>query len=99
MIEYVNNISVDDYTALRAAVGWRAVVPQQTEAGMLNSALIIAAKDGDRIVGMARLVTDGGHSAIIEDVIVIPEYQRQGIGTVMVGRIMEYMKAQLQEGW
>ena len=100
MIRYTNTISVDDYNRLRDAVGWRLIAPAQAKAGLDNSAsYIIAAVDGEQTVGMARLIMDGGHSAFIEDVIVLPEFQRQGIGTYMMERIMSHLRSMLQEGY
>jgi ribosomal protein S18 acetylase RimI-like enzyme len=41
---------------------------------------------------MARIIGDGGMVYYIQDVIVIPDYQRQGIGTQMMDRIMAYIR-------
>lgn len=44
-----------------------------------------AARDGDGgLVGMARLLDDGGLHAALWDVIVRPDRQRQGIGSALV---------------
>ena len=45
------------------------------------------------LIGMARVVGDGGLVYYIQDVIVHPNYQRQGIGTLMMDRIMAYIGA------
>lgn len=98
-IIYTNSISVDDYNALRASAGWGTIHPEQAEAGLAGSTLVIAAKDGDKIVGTARLVTDGGYTALIKDVLVLPDYQGKGIGIMMMTRIMDYLKNKLKPGY
>jgi GNAT superfamily N-acetyltransferase len=43
------------------------------------------------IVGMARLITDGTQ-VLIMDVVVQPDYQKQGIGKGLMERIREYIE-------
>ncbi len=56
---------------------------------LLNSQRIVHAWDGDRLVGTARVLTDGAYYATLWDVIVDPNYQGQGIGTSLVDRAIE----------
>ena len=71
----------------------------QIRTGLKNSAFIVAAKDGNITVGMARIVSDGGYVAFIVDVLVLPEYQRKGIGKTMMGMIMEYTRNMLKSNY
>lgn len=41
---------------------------------------------------MARIIGDAGLVYYIQDVIVVPECQRQGIGAQMMDRVMEYIR-------
>lgn len=99
MIIYTNDISVEDYNMLRASAGWLTIHPEQAKVGLKGSALLIAAKDGEITVGTARLVWDGGYAALIKDVLVLPEYQGQGVGTAMMTQIMDYLKSKLNPGY
>jgi GNAT superfamily N-acetyltransferase len=47
------------------------------------------AYDGDRLVGSARIVSDGILHAMIYDMIIDPDYQRKGIGTKILNLIIE----------
>jgi GNAT superfamily N-acetyltransferase len=47
--------------------------------------------DGE-IIGMARIIGDGGLAYYIQDVILKPDYQLQGIGTQLMNKIMEYIR-------
>ena len=49
-----------------------------------------AARDGEGgLVGVARLLDDGGLHAALWDVIVRPDRQRQGIGSALVGMALD----------
>ena len=97
-ITYVNDISVEDYNKLRASTGWNEMHPTQAEIGLKNSAYIVAAKDGETTVGTARVVSDGGHIAFIADVVVLPEYQRKGIGKAMMMMVMDHIDSGMKDG-
>jgi GNAT superfamily N-acetyltransferase len=98
-ITYTNIISVEDYNMLRTFAGWGKIHPEQAEARLKGSAFIIAARDGQCTVGTARLLWDGGCSALIKDVLVLPEYQGQGIGTAMMTQIMDFLYSNLKPGY
>ena len=96
-IKYVNQISVEDYNFLRKSVGWPELESKQALTGINNSIFLISATVNDKTVGMARVVGDGGHIVIIVDVIVLPEYQGNDIGKIMMQRIMEFIKGNIKE--
>ncbi len=98
-ITYTNDISAEDYNRLRASAGWPIIHAEQAETGLKGSALVIAAKDGERTIGTARLIWDGGYAALIKDVLVLPEYQGQGVGTSMMTQIMDFLKSNLKPGY
>ena len=98
-ITYTNSVSAEDCNKLRNSAGWPQMHLDQIKTGLKNSAFIVAAKDGDITVGMARIVSDGGYVAFIVDVLVLPEYQRKGIGKTMMGRIMEYTQNMLKDDY
>jgi ribosomal protein S18 acetylase RimI-like enzyme len=50
----------------------------------------LCAWDGDRLVGFGRVLTDFVYRATIWDVIVDEAYQKQGIGTEIVQRILHH---------
>ena len=92
-ITYANIVSVEDYTLLRASAGWRAIHPEQAKAGIDGSAFIIAAVDGQKTVGVARLVWDGGgYGALIKDALVLPDYRGKGIGKEIMKKARRYYK-------
>ena len=91
MITYKNEIPATEYNNLRIGAGWRSLSIEQAEVGLSNSAYLISAWDGDKPVGVARVISDRGYIYLIVDVIVAPEYQGQGIGRHMVEEIEEWL--------
>jgi ribosomal protein S18 acetylase RimI-like enzyme len=97
LITFTNQISVEDYNNLRKSVGWNKIKPERAQKGINNSVCFVAA-DGGKTVGLARLISDGGYVSAIYDVIILPEYQGQGIGKSLMINVMEYIMSDLEEG-
>lgn len=57
-------------------------------AKVLATGPAVGAWDGERLIGFARAVTDGYFRAYIEDVVVHPTYQRQGIGRQLLSHLL-----------
>ena len=51
--------------------------------------LIITARDGERLVGIARALTDFAYCCYLSDLAVDAEYQKQGIGSELVRLLRE----------
>ena len=96
-IIYKHEIPAAEYNGLRTGAGWRSLSLEQAETGLRNASYLISAWDGERPVGVARVISDRGYIYLIVDVIVAPEYQGQGIGTRMIRSIEEWL-AQEKEG-
>jgi len=99
MLEYSNRLSVKEYCELRAAVGWQAIIEEQAQSGLEHSDFIIACRAYDEIVGCARIFWDKGYIAYLADVMVKPEYQKQGIGKRMVSECISFIDRQLKDDW
>ena len=52
------------------------------------SLLTLAAYDGDRLCGIVRGVGDGVSVLYIQDLLVLPEYQRRGIGSKLLKQML-----------
>lgn len=98
MIVYKDRISAEAYNDMRIAVGWKVLDVKQAETGLENSVYLTVAYDGDRPVGMARVVGDGGYMNLIADVMVIPEYQKKGIGGQLIKNVNRYLDGLGKDG-
>ena len=99
MIEYVSDISPEEYMKLRQKVGWCEFPLEEATAGIVNSYMVLCARDNGRAVGVMRLLWDGGYIAFLSDVIVDPEYQGRGIGKVLVERSIQKIKDDIKPGY
>lgn len=98
-VEYrwVKAVPEDDLVRLYRAGGWwkeepaaRLALPALVEGSF---AFLIAVAPGDRIIGMARVLSDGVSDAYIQDVIVEPDYRGLGIGAELIRRLVEHCRA------
>ncbi|WP_406656018.1 GNAT family N-acetyltransferase [Methanolobus sp. ZRKC2] len=89
--------SVEEYIHIRESVGWPYPNNEAIEKSLNNSNYCVCAVENGRIIGMGRVVGDDSFIFFVADVIVLPEYQRQGIGTALMEKIMAYLRENLQE--
>ena len=80
------SVSIDDVLPLYQAVGWTNYTnqPQMLSQSLTHSLAIYLARDGEKIVGLVRLSGDGFSSVFVQDLLVLPSYQRQGIGSSLM---------------
>ena len=91
-------VKLEDVLHLYQAVGWTNYTnqPQMLEQALSHSLVIYLALDGDAVVGLIRLVGDGFSSVFVQDLIVLPSYQRQGIGSNLMKEALEDFKEAYQ---
>jgi predicted N-acetyltransferase YhbS len=75
---------------LREAVHWGACKPEKVLSALHRSDFITVARLNGQTIGMARVMQDG-LQALIMDVIVLPDFQNQGIGKNMMVQVMDYL--------
>lgn len=97
MIHYVENpdVTVEDVFPLYETVGWTnyTTKPEMLKAAFENSLHVLAAFTEEGIlVGVLRAVGDGASILFIQDILVTPEYQHQGIGTNLLQQTLEKYK-------
>ena len=92
------SVSIDDVLHLYQAVGWTNYTnqPQMLEQALSHSLATYLARDGEKIVGLVRLVGDGFSSVFVQDLIVLPSYQRQGIGSNLMKEALADYKGAYQ---
>lgn len=95
-IKKETSVSIDDVLHLYQAVDWTNYTnqPQMLSQSLTHSLAIYLARDGEKIVGLVRLSGDGFSSVFVQDLIVLPSYQRQGIGSnLMKEALADYKDA------
>ena len=81
----------DEIRALYAAVGWTAYTEDlpALERGFQNSLLVLAAYEDDVLIGLIRVVGDGATVVFVQDLLVAPQKQRQGVGTALLKAVLD----------
>ncbi len=74
------DLAADDWDNGRSAAALRRSFEQSQH--------VAIARDGERVVGMARLLSDGVCNAYLVDVWTASAYRRQGIATAMIERLL-----------
>ena len=87
-------VKLEDVLHLYQAAGWTNYThqPEMLEQALSHSLAMYLALDGDAVVGLIRLVGDGFSSVLVQDLIVLPIYQRQGIGSLLMKEALEDYK-------
>lgn len=80
----------EEIARLYTAVGWTAYTDniRVLREGYKNSMLVLAAYDGEELLGIIRTVGDGATIVFVQDILVFPDKQRQGIGTALLKEIL-----------
>ena len=93
-----NDISLEEYLTLREKVGWKKLTDKQAAHALANCLYKVKAVDADgQVVGMGRVVGDGAVVCYIQDLIVIPQVQAQGIGSQIIQKLKAYVESLREE--
>ena len=90
-IREYKDFNENEIRSLYDSVGWTAYTRDMPalEKGYRNSLLILAAYEGDQLAGIARAVGDGATIVFIQDILVKPDRQHQGIGTALLKAMLD----------
>ena len=81
--------SPQQFNQLTDSVGWGTRDEAVVEKALANSLYCLGAFDGDKLIGFARIIGDETIFLYIQDVMVMPEYQGQKVGTGIMEKLIE----------
>jgi len=87
-----------EYTDLRAKVNWNKADLNIIETSLENSLFHVCIRLHGALIAMGRVIGDGAMYFYIQDVIVDPDYQNQGLGDVLMVNIESYLAEVITEG-
>ena len=90
--------TVEEYLGLREAVGWGRRDEQMTARGLASALYTVCVVHDGRVVGCGRVVGDGGLYFYLQDVIVLPAFQGQGLGRRIMQPILAYLDQHARAG-
>ena len=86
-----NELSAEDFILLWSSVWDGTPSLEQTKLAMDHSLFRVSVFDDNNIIAMARVIGDMGLCYYIKDVVVRPEYQRKGIGSILLKEILSFI--------
>ena len=84
-----NNKNVEEFKLLYDLVGWGAYNKKISKKALDNTFYSVSVYDEEKIIGYGRLIGDTICFIYVHDVMVIPEYQRKGIGSMIMQNLLE----------
>lgn len=88
-----NTLTAAEFCKLWNAVWDGCPAKEQVDLALRNSVFRVGIYDGEAIVGMARMIGDLGLCYYIKDVIVLPDYQRRGVGTILMTELLGFVRS------
>lgn len=85
--------SVEQYQQLRLATGLSPKSAEAATRGLAGSWYGVTIWHGGMVVGMGRVIGDGGCFFQIVDIAVLPAHQGQGLGRRIMAALMERLEA------
>ena len=86
---------INDYWELFNTTGWNdeyKFTIKDLKKAIGNSWYALSAFDSGRLIGFGRVIADGVHHALIVDIIVHPQYQGNGIGSLLLEKLVTKCK-------
>lgn len=87
------------FLELYTSVGWEPPGREQVAAALEGSLAVFTSLDGEKPVGMVRLLGDGGMSFYLKDFAVLPAYQSHGVGTLLMDALEGWIRERLPRDW
>ena len=80
----------EEVLKLYRSVGWSGYYdrPEMLKAALEGSLLVLSACAEGHLVGLARVVGDGASVVFLQDILVMPAYQRRGIGRRLIAELL-----------
>lgn len=92
------SLTVDEFLEVVESVGWKTYSKQQVQKALDNTMYAVSVKvDGD-IAGIGRVVGDNSIVCILTDICVKPEFQRMGIGSMIVRKLKQLIESGVKPG-
>lgn len=85
--------TVAEYNRVREAAGLSSRDPVAAERGLANTLFAACVVHEDTVVGIGRVIGDGGLFYDVVDIAVVPEHQKHGVGKLIMTALMGYIDA------
>jgi len=86
-----------EFYPLYSATGWNESLnlsPGELEQAIRNSYRVVSVYEQGQLIGFGRVVSDGVVYATLHDVMVMPKWQHQGIGSSIIRKLVRQCEAE-----
>lgn len=87
-----NELTAEEFIELWETVWGSGPSLEQTKLAMEHTLFRVSVYDNEKVVAMARMIGDMGLNYYIKDVAVRPEYQKKGIGKLLINELLDFVK-------
>ena len=86
-----------EFVDLRATAGMKERKVPSAEKGIPNSLFWITVRSHGKLIGMGRVVGDGGTVVQITDIAIDPEYRRKGYASIIFDAIQKFILEEIPD--
>jgi GNAT superfamily N-acetyltransferase len=88
-----NELTAEEFIYLWESVWGNAPTKEQIELALTHSIYVVSVYDRGKVAAMARMIGDMGLCYYIKDVVVHPDYQKNGIGRLLINELLDFIKS------
>ena len=88
MVIKENIDNVEEFNYLYDSVGWGAYDREISSKALKNNIYSVSVYDNNKIIGYGRIIGDGYIFLYIQDIMVLPDYQKRHIGTEIMQKLL-----------
>jgi len=92
-------LDLDAIHAFLSRAYWSPNIPRETVARALANSFIFGMYDGDRQIGLIRVITDRATFAYLKDMYILEEYRGQGLAKWLIGTVIAHPELQRVRSW
>lgn len=99
-LPYITRLAIPaiaTYQHLRVAAGLSAKSTAAAAKGLPNSLFAVQILQCDEVVGMGRIIGDGGCFFQVVDIAVLPAHQGKGLGKLIMREIMQFIETEVPQ--
>ena len=83
--------SIGDYNRVRVAAGLSEKSVEAARLGLANTVFGVCVENRGEVVGIGRVVGDGGLFFEVVDIAVVPEHQKKGLGKMIMDALVFWL--------
>jgi len=83
---------------IRKAVGWGEPDCDAAAVSVANCLYSVCIRCEGKLIGLVRVVGDGGLHYYLQDVVILPEFQGRGLGAAIMDNLMAYLRSHVKSG-